>query len=141
MMIPYSFLRFFSLSAVVLLHLARTLGFAMVHMHAWTQKRFTALRPPDVRLFIHSLRYSTLAREIWNFKFRCRPCFFPGSEALLQHDLASGVCSCVWQPMEFVAQAHAHAPGTCSLCLGPASVVLFWKKRYSTLGARQIDGA
>ena len=86
MILPYSFLCFFLLSAVVL-SAARTHVRFCHGPYAWTQKRFIALRPRDVRLFIHSFiyPYTTLrsrAPHTWGSKFSVQALSLLGSEAL-----------------------------------------------------------
>ena len=51
----------------------------------------------------------------------------PGVRSLFVHATTDGVCC---------PHAHAHAPGTCSLCLGPVSVVLFLEEALQHAGRK-----
>ena len=123
-----------------LLH-ARTLGFAMVHMH---ERKNSSLRcAPEISVcsFIHSsLHYSTLARTAHlGLQVRCA-----GFVSLRKR---SALCSTTWRPESVRAlRLVAHMPTPMPPEPVPyvwdrCRLFCFWKKRYSTPGARQIDGA
>ena len=110
----------------------------MVHMHERKNGSLRCAPEMSVCSFIHP--YTTLrsrAQHTWGSKFGVQALFLLGSEALsaarpgvrslFVHVTTDGVCC---------PHAHAHAPGTCSLCLGPVSVVLFLEEALQHAGRK-----